>query len=105
MLAKCWVSMQKKYYPTSQVSEERSTGNDSHAKLVIIARAANMIVNDGKEWKPDWTNHDQWKYYPWFYHDGGSSGFRFDGCDIWGSLFGCRLSPLLYFQGSSRVRR
>jgi hypothetical protein len=47
----------------------------AHAKLVIIARAANRIGNGGKEWKPDWNNGQWDKYYPWF-EMGGSSGFR-----------------------------
>lgn len=65
----------------------------AHAKLVIIARAANRLANEGKEWKPDWTNFDQWKYYPWFDLWRGSSGFRFDDGDGWGtySLVGSRL--------------
>ena len=64
----------------------------AHIKLVIIARAANRIANNGKQWKPDWDN-DKWdKYYPWFYM-GGSSGFRFGGYGGWGanSLVGSRL--------------
>jgi hypothetical protein len=56
----------------------------AHAKLVIIARAANKIANKGKEWTPDWSNYNQWKYYPWF-EMGGSSGFRFYDCDFWHS--------------------
>ena len=65
----------------------------AHAKLVVIARAANKIGNGGKEWKPDWSNPKQYKYYPWFYLDGGSSGFRFYDCDYWHSfsLVGSRL--------------
>lgn len=57
----------------------------AHAKLVIIARAANRLANGGKPWKPDFSNSD-WKYWPWFYMDKGSSGFRFYGCDYWDSL-------------------
>ncbi|GHM98818.1 hypothetical protein WSM22_03080 [Cytophagales bacterium WSM2-2] len=58
----------------------------AHAKLVIIARALNRLANNGKTWKPDWNN-EQWdKYYPWFWMNGGSSGFRFDDCDYWTSL-------------------
>jgi len=56
----------------------------AHAKLVIIARAANRIANKGKEWKPDWNNYSQWKYYPWF-EMGGSSGFLFGDCGVWRS--------------------
>ncbi|HMG93209.1 MAG TPA: hypothetical protein VK589_24300 [Chryseolinea sp.] len=56
----------------------------AHAKLVIIARAANRLANKGKEWKPNWGNSSQWKYYPWFEMN-GSSGFRFSGGDGWAS--------------------
>jgi hypothetical protein len=56
----------------------------AHAKLVIIARVLNKLANRGKQWKPDWTNGQWDKYYPWFYM-GGSSGFRFYGCGGWGS--------------------
>lgn len=49
----------------------------AHAKLVIIARAANLLANGGKEWKPNFDDHSQWKYTPWFYKEKGSSGFRF----------------------------
>lgn len=45
----------------------------AHAKLVIIAEA----LNEG--WKPDWTNSDQYKYYPWFDMESGS-GLSFGGC-------------------------
>lgn len=38
----------------------------AYAKLVIICRA----LNEG--WKPDWTNGNQWKYYPWFALSSGS---------------------------------
>jgi len=66
----------------------------AHAKLVIIARAANRIANGGKEWKADFANQTQGKYTPYFYHEpGGSSGFRFGVCDDWhsGSHVGSRL--------------
>lgn len=52
----------------------------AYSKLVIIARAANQIANDGKEWIPDWDN-GRYKYWPYFYS--GSSGFRFRGCVSW----------------------
>lgn len=58
----------------------------AHAKLVIIARAANRLANKGKVWKPDFKNLNQYKYTPWFYHEAGSSGFRFDGYVFWGSV-------------------
>ena len=56
----------------------------AHAKLVIIVRAANLLTNKGKEWKPDWSNYGQWKYYPWF-EMGSSSGvgFSYYDCAFW----------------------
>jgi hypothetical protein len=65
----------------------------AHAKLVIIAKALNKLANKGKAWKPDWNNKVWDKYYPWFWMDGGSSGFRCDDCDHWlsASSVGSRL--------------
>lgn len=50
----------------------------AHAKLVIIAEALNTEANDGKPWKPDWTNGNWDKYYPWF-NMSSSSGLSFNG--------------------------
>jgi hypothetical protein len=38
--------------------------------LKLLAKA----LNQG--WTPDWNNHNEYKYYPWF-EMGGSPGFRF----------------------------
>ena len=43
-------------------------------KLLIIYKAIN------NEWKPDWSNWDQYKYYPWF--EVLSSRFGFSGSDF-----------------------
>lgn len=53
----------------------------AHAKLIIIAKAING------DWVPDWTDSDQWKYYPWF-EMGSSSGVGFSYCgyDYWNSV-------------------
>lgn len=53
------------------------------AKLIIINQALNFQDNGKKDWKPDWTNYNEGKYYPWFdlEKDGNNpSGFRLDGC-------------------------
>lgn len=42
-------------------------------KLIIIFKA----INNG--WIPDWSNWNQYKYYPWF--EVLSSGFGFSGTD------------------------
>ena len=38
-------------------------------------------LNEG--WKPDWSNSNEYKYYPWFYM--ASSGFRYYVYDYWHS--------------------
>jgi hypothetical protein len=48
-------------------------------------------LNEG--WEPNWDNNNEYKYYPWFDMEGGSSGFRFHDCDFWRShsVVGSRL--------------
>lgn len=56
------------------------------AKLFIIVRAANRLVNDGQEWKPNWNDDDEYKYFAYFWMDEtGSSGFRCGDYDLWRS--------------------
>ena len=60
----------------------------AHAKLIIIAKAING------DWVPDWTDSDQWKYYPWFKMGSSSGvGFSYGVCAYWytGSRVGSRL--------------
>lgn len=48
----------------------------AHAKLVIIVEA----LNEG--WKPNWLDHNQPKFFAWFFHDNKpGSAFSFNGCD------------------------
>ena len=68
--------------------EPHQKAMSAHAKLVIIAEA----LNEG--WKADWSDSDQWKYYPWFDMEASASGgFSYDDCVIgWaGSYVGSRL--------------
>lgn len=55
----------------SMIPEEFAKPIIAAYKLLVIFKA----INNG--WEPDWSNYDQWKYYPWF----GvlSSGFGFSG--------------------------
>lgn len=48
----------------------------NHQKAIVLTKA----FNEG--WVPDWNDDNQYKYFPWFYM-GGSSGFRYSGCDAW----------------------
>lgn len=61
----------------------------AHSKLIIIAEA----LNEG--WKPDWSDSDQYKYYPWFdMEESASGGFSSHVCaaDWTSSIVGSRLS-------------
>ena len=73
----------------SEYPEEDRKALIAHAKLVIIAKA----INEG--WKPDWSNSNQWKYYPWFDMDSSPSGggVSCSDCDYWStnSIVGSRL--------------
>ena len=55
----------------SAYPKEHQAGMIAHAKLVIIAQALRG------EWKPNWNDSNQYKYFPWF--DMSGSGFSCDG--------------------------
>jgi hypothetical protein len=71
----------------SMIPEEMKKHVVAYYKLLVIYKA----INNG--WKPDWSDWDQYKYYPWF--EVLSSGFGFsrsyDGCDGTGTAVGSRL--------------
>ena len=46
----------------------------AHYKLIIIFKA----VNNG--WTPDWTNPNEYKYFPWFGFVSSSSGLSSSDC-------------------------
>lgn len=56
-------------------------------RLMIIYKA----INNG--WIPDWSNTNQWKYYPWFRVLSSGFGFSRSGClyDCTDSSVGSRL--------------
>ena len=70
----------------SMAPEEDRQALIDHYKLTVIAKALNG------DWKPDWNDSDQYKYYPWFYMDG--SGFQYNDYDNYyqNSNVGSRLS-------------
>ena len=59
----------------------------AYYKLVIIF----LAINNG--WKPDWSDNNQWKYYPWFYVLSSGFGFADSGCGCApsGTIVGSRL--------------
>ena len=65
------------------------------AKLVCLA------FNEG--WLPDWTNSNQYKYFPWF-NMGSSSGvgFSYDDCGRWRAI--SRVGSRLCFKSSDLAK-
>jgi hypothetical protein len=72
---------------SSNIPDEFRKPIIAHYKLMIIYKA----INNG--WKPDWSNDNQWKYFPWF--KVLSSGFGFSlslfNYDITSTSVGSRL--------------
>ena len=67
---------------THKQFDDSCTGLSGDEIAYRIIKLLVQTLNEG--WTPDWSNENQWKYYPWF-DMAGSSGFRFDGCAYWGS--------------------
>jgi hypothetical protein len=57
------------------VSNNDTPDEAAYKLLKVVAE----VLNEG--WTPDWTNNDQYKYYPWFdMHSGsGLSFYVYDG--------------------------
>jgi hypothetical protein len=63
--------------------DEECEGLTSDEKAYRILKLLAKSLNEG--WVPDWNNSSEYKYVPWFYMDGGSSGFRFNVFVAWNS--------------------
>ena len=62
----------------SMLPEDEREALIANYKLWVIAKA----LNEG--WKPDWSNYNEYKYYPYFYYTadkgGAGVGFASDDC-------------------------
>jgi hypothetical protein len=58
-----------KILPWTQPQDDEQIADNAFRKLVTIAKA----LNEG--WKPDWTNNNEWKYWPWFKVSASGVGF------------------------------
>lgn len=72
----------------------------AYRKAKLVCKA----LNEG--WLPDWENHSEYKYYPWFEMGSSSgAGFSCDGCVSWstysdvGSRLCFKSSELAEFAG------
>ena len=59
---------------TSHLEYEFSKPIIAHYKLIIIFKA----VNNG--WTPDWTNPNEYKYFPWFGFVSSGAGLSYCDC-------------------------
>lgn len=73
----------------------------NYQMAVVITKALN------EEWIPDWTNSNQYKYFPWFKMGSSSGvGFSYGGCGSWcanssvGSRLAFRSSDLAKYAGT-----
>lgn len=71
---------------------------EAQYKVVVIAEA----LNEG--WTPDWTDHDQEKWFPWFHHPVSSSGFVFGVTVYFFSCANAGNSSRLCFKNSELAR-
>lgn len=71
----------------SMIPEEMIKHVVAYYKLLVIYKA----INNG--WKPDWSDWDQYKYYPWFEVLSSGFGFSISGYDFdnSGAVVGSRL--------------
>src|SRR5690606_7953551 len=58
-------------------------GIENHIYYNQLAVVIVKALNEG--WVPNWNDSNEYKYFPWFFLNdkNGSSGFRFDGNDLW----------------------
>jgi hypothetical protein len=59
--------------PSTVISQNDTIDEAAYKKLKVVVDA----INNG--WKPDWSDHDQYKYFPWFEVLSSGSGFAFSG--------------------------
>lgn len=63
--------------PYKNPSGDHQEALNAAAKLFTIAKALNG------DWKVDWSDSSQYKYYPWFEKNPSGFGLSYDDCDGW----------------------
>ncbi|QDZ63264.1 hypothetical protein I6H88_13685 [Elizabethkingia bruuniana] len=65
----------------NEQNEDLESDEVAYRKVKLIVKA----LNEG--WTPDWSDSDQYKYFPWFNMSSSSgAGFSFNDCDGWSTL-------------------
>lgn len=66
----------------------------NHLKLTRVVRALNTDQETGEVWEPNWNDHNEWKYFPWFEikaskKQPGGFGFSRSSYGVWRSITPC----------------
>ena len=70
----------------------------AYRKLKVVAAA----LNEG--WQPDWTNTNEYKYWPWFVYDRNTAGFACAHTNYTASYTSAGIGSRLCFKTSALAR-
>ena len=82
--------------------------NPSHVKALIALNELFTIAqawNKEDEFEPDFSNSNQYKYFPWFVYDNGAAGFVFAYANSAATLAYARFGSRLCFKTPERARQ
>lgn len=76
--AVCAPSEDEQYILNHPGQSKAAKASIAHTKLSIVSRAMNSLNNGEEMWVPDWSNSNQYKYYPWLKYAAGSGFSDYD---------------------------
>ena len=82
--------------------------NPSHVKALIALNALFTIAqawNKEDEFEPDFSNSNQYKYFPWFVYDNGAAGFVYASTRTTATYTNASIGSRLCFKTPERARQ
>ena len=82
--------------------------NPSHVKALIALNELFTIAqawNKEDEFEPDFSNSNQYKYFPWFVYDNGAAGFVYASTDHTATYACASVGSRLCFKTPERARQ
>lgn len=82
--------------------------NPSHVKALIALNELFTIAqawNKEDEFEPDFSNSNQYKYFPWFVYDNGAAGFVYAYASSTATYTGASVGSRLCFKTPERARQ
>lgn len=82
--------------------------NPKHLEALIALNELFTIAqawNKADEFEPDFSNRNQWKYFPWFTYKKDIAGFVFAGTDYASIYTNATIGPWLCFKTSKRAEQ